>query len=187
MAWVLCTKSDVISLHPIQEQELYDEWSDFVEGLIREHLGLPQLGASLVVADEHHNGDGTNLLFVSQPPILLVASLLVNGIALSASDYVVFDNYIELRAQAFPRGVLNVRVSYTSGTEEVSSTVRLTAAAMVVALIIYRRRHGADGSLKWGSTDSKVGEKSQNTEIGLADHLKAIMVRFLKRPRVKVH
>jgi hypothetical protein len=185
MAWILCTKADVMSIHPITEAEIKDEWSDMVEGLIRQHMGQPFLGTSSAIVDEWHNGDGSNFLKPYKLPILSVTSLSINDLPIALSDCVSFDSYIALQSQTFPEGVLNVRISYTSGTLEVPETVRLAATTMIVAIINYRRRAGADSSIKWGSADQKAGEDTPNAQIGLTSHLVRIMKQILRRPTLR--
>jgi hypothetical protein len=64
MSWTLCSKADVISIHPISEAQLPDLWSDAVEQLIREHLGQPGLGlaqnssSQLNLAERPHDKRG---------------------------------------------------------------------------------------------------------------------------------
>jgi len=185
MPWTLCSKDNVQALQPCQPSELRDEWSDEVEAFIRQHLGQPYLGLSQSILDEWHDGDGTHIFHVKKPPIISVDSLRINDVPLTPADYVVFDSYIELRSQVFPKGILNVCVSYTSGSTEVNEVVRLTAAAMIVAILNYRRRWGADGSIKWGAAEQKAGEESPNYNVGLTSHLTTIMKRLLRRPKVK--
>jgi len=186
MPWTLCTKDDIMAFHPIPVAEIRDEWSDMVEGLIREHLGQEYLGLNQVITDEWHSGDGTNILKVRHSPIVSVESVSVNDAVLTASDYVVFTGFIQLKAQTFPVGTLNVKVSYTSGSSDMDPIVRLAATTMVIAIINYRKRAGADSSLRWSSTDQKTGEESPNSTLGLVGHLKSIMKGVLKRPGLKV-
>jgi hypothetical protein len=185
MAWTFCTKDEVSVLHPISETVLKDEWSDYVEGLIREYLEEPYLGLSQAVENEYHDGDGTVLLRVKKPPIISVESILINDVSLLTSDYVVFESYVQLKAQVFPEGNLNVVISYTSGSTTVSFSVQLTAIAMIVAIANYWGRGGADTSLKWSSGDQKAGEESANKQIGLASHLMGIMKKMLRRPYIR--
>jgi hypothetical protein len=187
MAWSLCTKDDVSNLHPVPVSELRDDWSDMVESLIREHVGQPYLGTQEVIVGEYHNGDGSHIVRVSKPPILSVEAVYVNDSLLTPSDYVVFSGHIALKAQTFPAGILNVKLDYTSGTVSVSPTVKLTAIAMIVAILNYRKRHGADSSIKWGAsaTDNKMGEENPNMNVGLTSHLYTIMRRTLRRSRVR--
>ena len=183
MAWEFSSKEDVMALHPIQQSELRDEWSTMVESLIRDHLGQPYLGVTQVIENEYYNGDGTYMLRVRKPPIASVQQVLVNDVTLTASDYVVFDDHISLKSQVFPLGTLNVRLYYTSGDTNISPTISLAAAAMIVAIINYRRKAGADSSLKWGEAEPRVGEATPN-QIGLTSHLIRIMRQLLKRPRL---
>lgn len=185
MAWTLCTKEDIANLHPIPAASLKDDWSSLVEALIREHMETPYLGLLEAVVDEYHDGDGTVFLRVKNPPIYSVESVRINNVLLLSSDYVVFGSYIQLKSQIFPKGNLNVVISYTSGSTQVSYSVKLAAVSMVVALANYWGRAGADASLKWSSGDQKAGEESANRNLGLTSHLKGIMKQLLRRPVVR--
>lgn len=185
-SWVFCSRNDVKTLFPAQDSDLPDVYSEMVEGLIRQHLGAPNLGLSVSVAGEYHNGNGSNVLKVYKPPIISVSSLLINEAALSASDFVVFPNQVELVAETFPVGSLNVRVSYTSGSSTIDPVVKLTAISMIIAMVNYKRRFGADASLKWGTADTKIGEDSPSKDLGLTEHLNQIMKQTLRRQRLRV-
>ncbi len=50
MAWTLCSKDDVLSIHPTNTNALKDFWSNAVEAMIREYLGMPYLGRQVQVA-----------------------------------------------------------------------------------------------------------------------------------------
>lgn len=189
MAWTLCEKTDVVSITHAPENALDDFWSDSVEALIRRHLGMPHLGSQAAVTEELHNGDGTNILLVSKPPIVSVTSLSIDGGARLPSEYVVTPYSVQMRYTSFPRGVLNVSVSYLSGSvdvEEIDPIIRLTAAAMIAAIWNYRGRGGADSSLKWGTIEPEVGEENPNQKVGLTSHLHTIMKRMLRRERLRV-
>lgn len=184
MSWRMCSKEDVVSIHPVPVADLQDGWSEMVEGLIREYMDMPYYADPTAVTNEKHSGDGSNLLVVRRPPIISVTSLLVSDASLQPSDYVVFPNHVLLKNQTFPEGSLNVDISYQSGTAEVSQSVRLAAIAMIVAIINYRKRYGADSSIKWSSNDTKAGEESPNLNVGLTSHLTQIMKRLLKRSKI---
>lgn len=186
MPWTFCSPEDVMGITPITRSELQDSWSEMVEALIRQHLGQPYLGSSEEITGERHSGDGTNILRVKKPPIISVTSLAIAGSVQPQAAYVAFPSYIELTAQTFPVGTLNVEIAYTSGKEVVDDVTRLAAVSMIVAIINYRRRFGADGSLKWGRQDTTAGEETPNLNVGLTSHLYTIMKRLLKRPRVMV-
>jgi hypothetical protein len=186
MPWELCSREDVVNIHPIPINDLRDEWSAMVEALIRQYLGQPHLGRQRSITQEYYNGDGTHLLRLSKPPVLSVEEVFINGILISENDYVLFNTHIELKSQVFPKGVLNVRVSYTSGSDEIDEVVRLAAIAMIVAIVNYRKRYGADSSFKWSSADQKAGESEPNMNVGLTSHLVRIMKQLLRRASVRV-
>lgn len=187
MAWTLCSKEDVMDLHPISEPDLKDSWSEMVEGLIRDHMGALYLGTTSVISSEYHNGDGTDTLVVNKPPIVSVQSLYVNGASYTASYYIVFENRIQLiEGVNFPVGRGNVVISYTSGSATVDDQIRLTAAVMIVAIINFKGRQGADGSLKYAQASQREGEPTPVRSVGLINHLKAIMKESLKREKVMI-
>lgn len=186
MAWKLCSKQDVIDIHPCQDEDLKDNWSEMVESMIRQHLGTPYLGDEEVISEELHSGDGTSMLAVRKPPIVSVSEIKVNDLTLTAAEYVVFESYVQLRYETFPVNVLNVSISYTSGGLTIDPQVQLCAAAMVVAIINYKSRMGADASLKWGDPERKTGEETPNLNVGLTSHLQTIMRRTLRRKRIRV-
>lgn len=187
MAWVLCSKSDVQAITPISEGELQEFWSNTVEALIRQHMNNPNLGTSEVIVAELHSGDGNTILQVRKPPIISVQAVRVSDYAYTAADYAVFTNYIQMKnGIVFPEGTLNVEADYTSGETEVPFDVQLTAAAMIVAIINYKGRMGADSSLKWGTGEKVAGEDTPNANIGLTSHLSTIMRRMLRRDNLMV-
>lgn len=186
MSWTFCSKQDVVGIHPVTEQELRDEWSDMVEALIKQYLGQPNLGEAVTITDEYLNGDGSTVMAVKSPPIDTVISLIVDGVTLTAGDYVVFESYIHLKYAVFPRGNLNVVLSYTTKST-VSEIVRLAAVAMIISIVNYRKRGGADASLKWSSLDSKIGEQTPGVSLGLTEHLNGVMKSILRKPRLRVY
>ena len=188
MAWELCSKSDVTTLHPVNASELEDLWSETVEGMIRQHLGTPDLGSSQSITAEVHNGDDTVFLRVKKPPIISVSDIRINGASVTASQYIVHDNHIQLEIGQFPDGNANVQVDYVSGSSVIHPTVKLAAATMIVAFVTYNRRAGADSSVKWSSsTETKSGEDTPTKDLGLHEHLNAIMKQLLRRPVPRVH
>ena len=185
-AWELCTKEDVGSLHPVNVAELEDSWSITVEALIRQHMGTPYLGSTQAITAEVHSGDNTQFLRVRKPPINSVTAVRINEVVVLPADYVVFPNHIQLENELFPRGNLNVQTDYVSGTTVIDPVVNLTATSMVVAVLNYRKRFGADSSIKWSNPETKSGESSPNVDLGLTEHLTAIMKQLLRRPVARV-
>ena len=187
MAWTFCTKDDVLSIIPATEAELLDIWSDTVEALIKEHLGKPALGDYEIITSEYHSGDGTSILKVRRPPIDSITEILANDSSYTADEYVVFPNFVQLKyGQTFPAGTMNITVSYTAGSAEIPSVVTLAAMTMIAAMLNYKRRAGADGSLKWSTAEKKIGSPQPISDIGLVKHLKTIMTTILKRDRPRL-
>lgn len=180
MAWELCTKDDVMAMTSVPEDELRDMWSDVCEQMIRDYMGIPNLGSSLQITSEIHNGDGTPILVVRQPIIMSVSAVRVSSGTLTSTDYEAFSNYVELTSGVFPEGIHNIEIDYTSGGI-VPARVRLTATLMVIACLNYRRRRGADSSTKFALPESNTGEETPNMSIGLVSHLDNIMKQSLQR------
>jgi len=185
-AWELCTKEDVVNMYPIPMGELEDSWSIHVEGLIRQHLGTPYLGAEVIVTGEVHNGDGTPYLRVKNPPIVSVEDVRINGVSVLATDYIVQKNIIQLESELFPQGNANVEIDYTCGGTDVDPVISLAAASMVIAIINYKKRYGADSSIKWSTAENQTGENTASTNIGLPKHLRDIMRQLLRRDNPRV-
>jgi hypothetical protein len=193
MSWTLCSKADVISIHPITEAALPDLWSDAVEQLIREHLSKPGLGLAQVEVTESYSGDETPVLILRHLPIISVSCLSIDEEDIPAADYIINKTSIQLTGErVFTEGNLNVSVRYLSGggVDEngliTDPLVRLTAAAMVVAIANYKGRAGADSSLKWGNADQKEGNSTATFDIGLTSHLRKIMKNMLRRSRLRI-
>jgi len=80
MPWSMCTKEDVMSIHPTKENALPDFYSIAVEDLIRQHLGNPNLGNHTVVIGELHEGLGSAFIVLDQGPVISVEVVTVDGI-----------------------------------------------------------------------------------------------------------
>ncbi len=204
MAWTLCTKADVISIHPTTESALPDFWSDAIEDMIRQYLANPYLGLPTPITCELHDGDGGMTILVDKPPLISVEKLTINGVTLSPKDYRVLATGVELTqltttnptpgpATGIPlldanlwQGHLNISIDYTSGSATVDPIVRLCAAAMVVAMLNYRGRAGSDSSLKWGDAPQKEGESTPTQSVGLTTHLNKIMRQLLRRNKLRI-
>jgi len=186
MAWELCSKTDVSAIIPVAPSALKDEWSDMVEGLIKQKMGTPYLGTSQAITAEVHHGDGSAMLLVRKPPIISVEAIRSGEVALVSTDYVVFPTHILLKGgQTFPQGIGNVEIDYTSGLTTVPGQVRLCAAMMIEAIYTHNNRMGADASIKWADPDEMTKDKAPARKIGLAAQLDGIMQRFLRRERIR--
>lgn len=189
MAWTLCSKEEVAAMYPVLTGNLDDTWSEFVEGLIRQHMGQPYLGVETTVTDELHNGTGTAVIRVNHPPIASVTSLEIEGTALASSNYTVDNNVIYLLNDLlFPVGIKNVAVTYVSGVAagSIPYEVRFCAATMVIAIMQFKSRVGSDSSIKWSDLDAKIGAQSTTAQKGLVSQLNLIMQGTLRRPVVMV-
>ncbi len=205
MAWTLCKRDDVRSIHPISEAELQDLWGDAVEAMIRRHLGEPYLGLSQSLT-ELYSGDGSTVLMVKYPPISSVTSLIIDDFEMPTGSYIFTESTVQLLGPlepadgmaysdygpSFTDGSLNVELTYLSGrglnTDGIidDPIIRLTAASMIVAIAQYKGRAGADASIKWGAADQKDGEPSPVLNAGLTSHLNTIMKRMLRRTHVRI-
>lgn len=194
MAWTLCSRKDVTDIHPTNAAALQDFWSDTVESMIREWLGMPDLGKTATYTDDKYDGLGTPYLQLRGVPVQSVQAVRVEGMSLVASDYVLQGNTLVLLYGSFPAGRSNVSVDYTAGSAVdgvtglaiVDPKIRFTAAAMIVAILNYRSRAGSDVTLRWGGAEQKEGEASPNVNIGLTSHLNTIMRRMLRKTRLRI-
>lgn len=186
MAWMFCTKDQVVATRYFNPDLLQDDWSEAVEAMIKRHLRTPYLGTVQAITNELSNGTDTSILIVQKPPVLSVQALRVSDLLLTASDYVAFSSYVALTGgKYFPVGTLNVSLDYTSGGE-IDPIINMTAVAMIVAFINFRERYGSDVSLTWGlSSEEKVGN-SPNLNVGLTSHLTQIMKRMLERSKLRI-
>ena len=185
--WNLATKEEVSSLSGHSVTSFEDFWSVSVEALIRNYLRAPNLGEEIAVSNEYHDGKGNNILVVRQPPIVSLTSLLVNTVEALSAEYVLFNNYIQLKSRIFPVGSANVIVSYVSGgVTTIDPSIKICAASMIVAIINYRNRYGADATIKWGAALEQHGpEATPNLNVGLTSHFYVIMRRTLHKTKLR--
>lgn len=107
---------------------------------------------------QKYNGTGSNVLCPDNRPITAVASLAIDGIAVSASincsdaGYV-FDKYgIYLRSHRFCEGVMNVDVTYSAGYAVVPDDIKQAVIEIVAEK--YQRR------LRVGISSKTIGQES---------------------------
>jgi len=199
MAWTYISKEKVSNLYNVDTSDLRDEWSDWVEALISDHLGYAYIGTTETITDEEHSGDGTPSLYVKYPPIVSVTEVKVGTTSkttITSTSYKVFDDHIELInskktniAQAldgpttvFPVGVKNVSISYVSGLASVPKTVEFTAGLMIAEIAKYNQRGGADASIKFVPATFTRGEgEAVVAQRGLAATLQSIMRHNLRK------
>ena len=186
MAWTLCTEQDARDIQTLPEI-IPESWSDFVEGMIREHIGQTRLGLPTSSFTEYISGDNTTLIRLKNAPIIAVSSLTVTGVAVASADMYVGSYYVQLLEGSFTLGTRNVIISYTAGGGTVSADVQLAAAMMVVAMNNYYGRYGADASLKWATPEDgqRAGEATDG-KLGLAGHLRSIMQATILDRKIKI-
>lgn len=188
MAWELCSKEDVKALTPVPVTKLKDTWSELTEGMIREHLGMSHLGKMPErIENEVLSGNGTPILRPKHLPIFSVETINVNGMIYTQNDVLIRPTMIHLKHGSFPVGVGNITITYLAGSEDVPENVRFTAVQMIIALLSYYNRSGADSSVKWAAiTDEKIGKQSQPIKTGLVPYIRAVMLKNLDVHRIKV-
>lgn len=193
MAWNFTSKAKVASLFGISSTVLQDEWSDWVEGLIKNYEGKDYISATSSVT-ETHDGDGTNLIVTNQSPIVSVTTLSIDSSAVSSADYKVYDSYVKLIATSnpllvtasqqtglhFPEGEQNVSITYVAGTATVPVRVEWAATQMIGIIAQFSARKGVDSSLQFSSTTGTRGE-SRPAGQKLHKMVNDVMVEILGR------
>ena len=192
MSWTFTTKAKVASFTGISSTALQDEWSDWVEGLIKDYMGVDYIGTTSSVT-ETHDGDGTNLVVVDSPPIVSVSSFSIDSVAVSSSDYKVYDGYVKLIALSnpllvtaaqklalyVPKGEQNVSITYTSGYATVPSKVEWASTQMIGLIAQYSQRKGVDASLQFSSPTETKGQRVRMPKLYLS--LQDVMETVLGR------
>jgi len=140
MSWQLCSKQDVISIHPTNESVLQDFWSDTVRSPDPPAYYAAQPGKSGSPSPTNFIAETNFQHPPGKQPIDYCGNGPANkwgtsqGIRLCSGELPAFD----LVLQKFTKGHLNVCVSYTSGTLPdpdlgtitIDPIIRMTAAAM---------------------------------------------------------
>ena len=173
--WEYCSKRDVAEFTGLSEDALYDTWSEVVEGMIDEHVGR-HYGDS-VQYTESYDGDGSDTLVLKNSPIVSVASLSIDSVALGPTEYVVYSvGYIRLVsgspsssivramgsvAATFPIGQQNVDIVYTAHSASVPAYVKLAAFLMVSEMAMVSERAGSDSSLAVSRATQRAGESDR--------------------------
>lgn len=187
MSWTLCSKEQVQSIYKIDEASLDDFWSDTVESMIRGYLRAPYLGLEEVSITEKHSGDNSPIVSLNNPPVKSVESIEVAGAVVDANKYTyVSTGVARTDGSVFPKGILNISVTYTTGGGDVPAKVSLAAATMVAAVAIYEGRAGTDGSLKYGDLPAFLGGDTNVSDVGLVTYLKYIMVEMLDKYQLRI-
>ncbi len=112
--------------------------SQFIQSWI--NATIAQAGYS-----ETRNGNGGTLLFLRNRPVTAVASVLVDGVAIAASNpapmgagFLFDDNAIYLKGYAFSKGAQNITVQYTAGYA--TTPPELEQACIALVCLRYKER-----------------------------------------------
>lgn len=138
------------------------------------------------------DGDGSPILRLRNTPIIAVNSLLVDGEALPATDYSVYDEYLmcgsdgdynaRLRSsgRVFPEGRKNIEVAYMAGYSVIPAEIVHACVLQVSYLMNTLTRQGitSDGN-------TTAGVQTAFSQGLLAPAVRAICNRY-RRPKVAV-
>lgn len=145
----------------------------------------------LTLTGELHNGNGSSILQPNHTPIVSVSALSIDGIAISAADYTVQPEYVELKQleeysarlrgvqQLFGVGSRNVSISYTAGYDAVPQLV----ADACVMQVQYLRNVGGHIGIRSESSNAADHSTSYH-HTGLATQVQIIANRY-QRPRMR--
>lgn len=154
MAWEAVTKAECAALAGCSEDDIIDEWYDYVVGYIAKY-GNHWHPADPTPVTELRNGSGALRTHVSKPPVYSVESVTIDGSEIPA-EYVAFDSagiylitrsYQTIPNYKFSRGVKNVELSYVSGTAEATGDVRMAIALMIKELVNQSTAEGANSRI----------------------------------------
>lgn len=187
MAWTLCSKEQVTSIYKINVAVLDDFWSDTVESMIRSYVRAPYLGLPEVSITEKHSGDNTPVLSLNNPPATSIASVDIKGAVVDSNRYDFVSTAVALTdGTTFPKGILNIGVTYTTGGGEVPPKVSLAAATMIASVAIFEGRAGSDGSIKYGDLPAFLAGDTNVRDVGLVTYLKYIMSSMLDKYQIRI-
>lgn len=158
----LCTLAELKAWLPNQGnnddttlQNLITNGSIFI---LSEYLNRPHILASVIgTLNENYDGNDSDRLLPHTFPIISVASVSVDGVAIpqattaTAFGFLWDSRRVLLRGRRFCRGVQNVAISYTAGYASVP--LDLKQAAIEAFALTYRQR-------------THIGEKTQTMSMG---------------------
>lgn len=191
MAWTIATKEDVRSLYKQDVDTLEDNWSDYAESLLLEYINKP-IGeiTTDTTFTEYISGEGYNVILTDRPITSLTAiTILIDD---ADNENVVLDdvrtvqNEIIYEIDNFPQGSRNIKVEY-EGTVPEKKVYNLAVVLMIIAIMNFEGRKGADSNIEWANLSDEFGNETANENLGLASHLNAILDEFIgRKQRVKI-
>lgn len=108
---------------------------------------------------EDYDGNASDILFLSNTPIISVSSLLIDDESVESEEFKVYDDYIRLVSRLFTPGELNVSVEYSAGffdPQSESPPAELEDACVQLVAFKFNMR-GANGL-----TQKRVNQTSES-------------------------
>ena len=191
MAWTFTTRQICMDYSGLAEGDFKDAWSNWIEKLISDREGIEYIGTTATVSSEKHDGDGTDALFVKNPPVVSVTSMTISDASVNAADYKVYEWGVRLVSSAgteletamevtpkFPVGVQNVSITYVSGRAAVSGRIEMMATLMICEIAKVASREGSDASIKYSEVTDEMGKTPVVFNVGLHAKIMAILNRL---------
>lgn len=97
-------------------QRMLSASSDFIV----EYLSRPIKQATYT---EKYDGKGMPVLFLRYRPVISIASLSIAGSTIGSGSYSFDDNRVALTSDVFPRGTMNISITYDAGYATVPPNV----------------------------------------------------------------
>lgn len=196
MAWTVATKADVLALYSIDIELLQDRWSSWAESLLLEYIGKESVADITTTTNfvEYLSGtDGRVLL--TDYPINTLNSIVINEVSHSVTGYdtvgreIIAKDVITVpdKYEGFPKGYRNIVIDYDTTVPD-QDIYNLAVVTMIIAMVNYEGRKGADRDIEWGVVGQQYGgDATGNQNIGLISHLNTILYQLIgKKNRVKI-
>jgi len=189
MSWEIVSKAEVAELSGLNEADIRTLWYDMVVGILQENSQYELYSGSEVITDETHDGDGTNLLVVRRPPISSVSSLQIDDTAMTATSYRAYDNYIKLKWDegnfAFPVGIGNIKVTYTSGFAAVPSDIKLAVLNAIEIIALHKQRGASTANFRYDTARESDGAPEPGVPVASLAYTIRKLLRAAGRKRIK--
>lgn len=195
MAWTVATKQDVLSLFTIDVDSLKDEWSTFAESFLLEYLGKDSVSDITTASNFNEYKSGTDgQVLLMQYPITVLNSITVDDVSQDINNYSTVGRELIANESTtlpdewtyFPKGVRNIVVDYDSTVPD-QKIYSFAVVMMIIAMILYEGRKGADADFEWGTVTQEFTGTTGNQRLGLVGNLNAILDELIgKKGKVKI-
>jgi hypothetical protein len=190
MSWEIVTKTEAANHARLPSTTIQDFWYDVAIDAVRRWQGIYWIGSSesvLTVTNEKHNGNGTPAIKLRWSPIVSVSSVTIDNVVWPSDSFSIdyshgiiglYDGTPE--KGKFNRGIGNVIISYSAGSDDVSAIIKL-ALLQIIAYCARNYEHfGSDANLKYASASGqKIGAESPPRQSGLHSAIKRILTDLL--------